>query len=158
MSAFLFPRRVEFHETDAAGLVHFSNYFRYAEAAEHALYRELEHPMMLQEGYSFFGWPRVRAQAKYSAPLYSGDLIRVELGIAELKDRSIDFQFKIFREADNVLASKGTFTTVHVVIDGTNRAMKSVPTAGFQPSSLRRRKTQHLLHYLMENRQDACST
>ena len=31
-------RRVQFHETDAAGLVHFSCFFRYMEEAEHALW------------------------------------------------------------------------------------------------------------------------
>ena len=32
-------RRVEFSETDAAGIVHFSNFFRYMEGAEHAFLR-----------------------------------------------------------------------------------------------------------------------
>ena len=32
-------RRVQFHETDLAGLVHFSIFFRYMEEAEHALWR-----------------------------------------------------------------------------------------------------------------------
>ena len=32
-------RRVQFYETDAAGVVHFSDYFRYMEEAEHALWR-----------------------------------------------------------------------------------------------------------------------
>ena len=33
-------RRVQFYETDAAGIVHFSWFFRYMEEAEHALWRE----------------------------------------------------------------------------------------------------------------------
>ena len=33
-------RRVLFYETDAAGIVHFSWFFRYMEEAEHALWRE----------------------------------------------------------------------------------------------------------------------
>ncbi|MHC4993297.1 MAG: acyl-CoA thioesterase, partial [Planctomycetota bacterium] len=32
-------RTVEFFETDMAGIVHFSNYFRYMEATEHAFFR-----------------------------------------------------------------------------------------------------------------------
>ena len=33
-------RRVQFYETDAAGIVHFSWFYRYMEEAEHALWRE----------------------------------------------------------------------------------------------------------------------
>ena len=32
-------RRVEFSETDMAGIVHYSNFFRYMEAAEHGFFR-----------------------------------------------------------------------------------------------------------------------
>ena len=38
--------RVEFCETDMMGIVHFSNFFPYAEAAEPAFYRSLEVPLM----------------------------------------------------------------------------------------------------------------
>ena len=34
MTPYRVKRRVEFHETDSAGIVHFSNFFRYMEAAE----------------------------------------------------------------------------------------------------------------------------
>ena len=36
---FRYRRRVQFAETDMAGIVHFSWYFRYMEEAEHALWR-----------------------------------------------------------------------------------------------------------------------
>jgi len=39
-------RRVEFCERGMMGIVHFSNFFRYAEAAEPAFYRSLEVPLM----------------------------------------------------------------------------------------------------------------
>jgi acyl-CoA thioester hydrolase len=35
---FRITRRVEFSETDMAGIVHFSNFFRYMETAEHAFF------------------------------------------------------------------------------------------------------------------------
>ena len=35
---FHFSKRVEFSETDMAGIVHFSNFFRYMEMAEHAYF------------------------------------------------------------------------------------------------------------------------
>jgi acyl-CoA thioester hydrolase len=126
MPAFVHYRTIEFHETDAAGLVHFSNYFKYAESAEHALYREIEYPMMKRQDASFYGWPRVRAQAKFSAPLESGEVVRIELWISEIKSKAIEWSFKLFRDRDDALAAKGSFATMHVHIDALTREMESV--------------------------------
>ena len=38
---FKFVRIVEFSETDMAGIVHFSNYCKYMEAAEHRFFRSI---------------------------------------------------------------------------------------------------------------------
>ena len=38
---FQITRRVEFSETDLAGIMHFSNFFRFMESAEHAFFRSL---------------------------------------------------------------------------------------------------------------------
>ena len=38
---FQITRRVEFSETDLAGIMHFSNFFRFMESAEHAFWRSL---------------------------------------------------------------------------------------------------------------------
>jgi len=34
-------RRVEFSDTDTAGIMHYSNYFRFMETAEHGFFRSL---------------------------------------------------------------------------------------------------------------------
>ncbi|MCS7262401.1 MAG: acyl-CoA thioesterase [Aquificaceae bacterium] len=44
---FLYRRRVQFYETDAQGIVHHSNYFRYLEEARGELLRHLGHPYSL---------------------------------------------------------------------------------------------------------------
>ena len=38
-TGFVYHRRVTFAETDMAGIVHFSNFYRYMEEAEHAFLR-----------------------------------------------------------------------------------------------------------------------
>ena len=43
--AFEIQRHVEFYETDMAGIVHFSNFFRYMETCEHAFVRSLDHEL-----------------------------------------------------------------------------------------------------------------
>jgi hypothetical protein len=41
-------RRVEFNETDLAGIVHFSNFFRYMETVEGAFYRSFGQSVILR--------------------------------------------------------------------------------------------------------------
>ena len=65
-------RRVQFAETDLAGIVHFSNFYRYMEEAEHAFYRSLGfsvHDMPRDAPGSKVGWPRVHASADFRNPL-----------------------------------------------------------------------------------------
>ena len=43
---FKFVRTVEFSETDMAGIVHFSNYSKYMEAAEPRFFRSIGHSIV----------------------------------------------------------------------------------------------------------------
>ena len=67
-------RRVEFYETDMAGIVHFSNFFRFMEACEHAFLRSLDHELHGMLDGLETGWPRVNATCDYRAPARFGDI------------------------------------------------------------------------------------
>ena len=82
-------RRVEFSETDMAGIVHFSNFFRYMESAEHAFFRSFGHSVTLNEMDEMMGLPRVQASCDYRHPLRFEDEMEIQLSILELKNRSI---------------------------------------------------------------------
>src|SRR2546423_13926804 len=60
-------RRVQFSETDAAGIVHFSCFFRYMEDAEHALWRAND--LRIHTAESAIGWPRVAASCEFHRAL-----------------------------------------------------------------------------------------
>ena len=66
---FIFKKRVEFCETDMAGIVHFSNFFRYMEMAEHAFIRSLGYSVHTEIDGCRYGWPRVRAECDYRQPI-----------------------------------------------------------------------------------------
>ncbi len=72
-------RRVEFSETDAAGIVHFSNFFRYMESAEHAFFRSLGYSIMMRRFDPPLGFPRVHVSCDYRSPLRFEDLVEVHL-------------------------------------------------------------------------------
>ena len=65
-SEYRLKRRVQFYETDMAGIVHFSWFFRYLEEAEHAMWREAG--LSIADG-SGIGWPRVEASFEFHRPL-----------------------------------------------------------------------------------------
>lgn len=86
-------RRVEFSETDMAGLMHFSNYFRFMETVEQAFFRSL--------GFSVFkcgdppvSFPRVHAECDYNLPLHFEDEVEIHLLVAEKKHKALTFAFK----------------------------------------------------------------
>ena len=85
-------RRVEFSETDMAGLMHFSNYFRYMETVEQAFFRSLGFSVF-QCGDPPVSFPRVHAECDYKLPLHFEDEVEIHLRVAEIKPRALTFAF-----------------------------------------------------------------
>lgn len=104
--------RVEFYETDMAGIVHFSNFFRFMEAAEHAFYRGLGLPLTEMVQGLESGWPRVHASCDYQSPARFGDVLTIRLFIAELRQRSIRYRFEILRDEQPI--ATGAVAVAHV--------------------------------------------
>jgi YbgC/YbaW family acyl-CoA thioester hydrolase len=94
---FKFIKRVEFAETDAAGILHFSNYFRYMEMTEHAFFRSLGLSIYAGNPVPEIGWPRVHVECHYKEPLRFEDGVEIHLLIKEIKKKSITYKF-IFRK------------------------------------------------------------
>lgn len=107
---FRYHRRVQFAETDMAGLVHFSMFFRYMEEAEHALWRAAG--LTIARAGEDTGWPRLAATFDFKAPLRFEDEFDVVVAIATLTRRTIVYTFAIEREG--TLIGSGTITTAHV--------------------------------------------
>jgi YbgC/YbaW family acyl-CoA thioester hydrolase len=91
---FKVQRRVEFSETDAAGIVHFSNFFRYMESVEHAFFRSLGHSVMWRDHQPPLGFPRVHAECDYQSPLRFEDLVEIHLLVREKRPRSLSLQIR----------------------------------------------------------------
>ena len=106
-------RRVEFSETDMAGIVHFSNFFRWMEAAEADFFRHLGEPLFGDGKGEVHGYPRVRAQCQYSAPVRFEDVVEIRLTVAEITSRSIAYRFRFHRTTgDAERVAKGEMVTV----------------------------------------------
>ena len=108
-------RRVEFSETDMAGIVHYSNFFRYMEAAEHAFFRSLGFSIVTQGTHPPVGWPRVHAHCDYHTPLRFEEEFEVHLLVLEKKSKALSYQFRFWKvgEAAREVA-RGKLTVVCV--------------------------------------------
>jgi YbgC/YbaW family acyl-CoA thioester hydrolase len=120
-----YRRRVQFYETDLAGIVHFSWYYRYMEEAEHALWRASG--LSIADPSSGVGFPRVAAACDFAAPLHFEDDIEVHVRIAELGRRKIRYECTI-RRGDVVVAT-GTMTSVCVAKTATPPRAIEIPEA-----------------------------
>jgi acyl-CoA thioester hydrolase len=112
-------RRVEFFETDLAGIVHFSNYLRYMEMAEHDFLRSLGWSVTGAHGGRKIGWPRVHVTCDYRAPLAFEDDVEVQVLVRERRSRSIEYVHVIRKGggADAPVVAVGRMVAVCVVID-----------------------------------------
>ncbi|MDP1579628.1 MAG: thioesterase family protein [Candidatus Didemnitutus sp.] len=122
ISAFAHTRTVEFAETDMAGIVHFSNFFRWMEACETAFVRSLGLPVVSFMPGQAVGWPRVNAQCDYRSPLRFGDTVEVRLLVKEVRTRSICYVFQFRKVSDGQVAetpvAQGEIVAVCVAGDG----------------------------------------
>jgi acyl-CoA thioester hydrolase len=131
---------VEFFETDMAGIMHFSNFFRFMESAEHAYYRSLG--FSVDEAKSLgFGWPRVKAECEYRHPLRFEDIVEIRVNVLRLGTRSItlEFQFSKAEEGREISVATGAITAVCVERDAQTGEFRPVPI----PEGIRSRIQAH---------------
>jgi len=104
---FRFEIPVRWVDTDALRVVHYSNYFRYVEAAEEELYRSLGFTFRdLNENYKI-AIPRVEAFCQYKAAARFGDIVVVILRLGEGTEKTMRYDFDIQRKADGELLCNG---------------------------------------------------
>jgi YbgC/YbaW family acyl-CoA thioester hydrolase len=125
---FQITRRVEFSETDLAGIMHFSNFFRFMESAEHAFFRSLGFSVARSGDGLELCLPRVHAECDYAVPLRFEDEVQVRLLVERKGRRSLTYQFRFSRlngsVSEEVARGRLTVASVERQADGT---MKAVP-------------------------------
>jgi len=124
---FKLTRRIEFAETDMAGIVHFANFYRMMEVTEHAFFRSLGFSIHGHDPVSTTGWPRVSASCDFRAPLRFEDEVEIHLLVAEVRTRSIRYQFIFRKVADGVEIARGTMAAVCATVDKVSGKLVPVP-------------------------------
>ncbi len=111
MKDFRVQLRVAWVETDAAQVVHFTNYFRYFEKAEEEFYNKLGFNFSSLNKYDVW-LPRIEAYCRYFSPCRFNDLIEVSLRIDELREKSIRYGFTINNLTTGKKAAEGYVVVV----------------------------------------------
>ncbi len=107
---FRVQRLVEFADTDMAGIVHFSQFFRYMESAEHAYLRACGLSVMLEWEGEHLTFPRVAASCDYARPARFEDVLDVTVRVERIGRSSIAYAFEFFK--GEAAIAKGGITCV----------------------------------------------
>ena len=103
-------RRVQFYETDVAGIVHFSWFYRYMEEAEHALWREAG--LSIAPGGSEIGFPRVSTAFDFHRPLRFEDEFEMWIRITDITTSTISYKCVLTSAEAKIASGALTMTCV----------------------------------------------
>ena len=110
-SSFTTTHRVEFHETDLAGIVHFANFYRYMEVAEHEFLHSLGLSIMeKRDDGSTWGWPRVSAKCSFESPAFYQDVLEVRVTVERIGVKSLTINYDFWRDETRI--ARGQMKTV----------------------------------------------
>lgn len=132
---FCHSRLVEFHDTDLAGIVHFANFLRFVESAEHAFFRSLGFPVHTTSGTEQQGWPRLEVSCRYLKPARFEQTLRICLRLEKLGATSLTYSFWIFGPDSTPQSpiATGRCSIIHVALDTRTHQLHKAPI----PAALR---------------------
>src|ERR1700733_7485083 len=103
-------RFVEFADTDMAGIMHFSAFFRFMEAAEHALLRSLGLSVFKEIGGEMITFPRGSASCDYRSPARCEEVLEIDVTVDRVGTKSVTYGFAFSHNGRDV--AKGKMTSV----------------------------------------------
>ena len=92
-AAYRLIRRIQFADTDAAGVAHFSRLLVMVEEAEHDFLRSLQIPILTESS----AWPCIALDVNYLGKCEFGDLMAIELHVTTIGRTSVTFEFHAFQ-------------------------------------------------------------
>lgn len=110
LPTFRATRRVEFRDTDAAQIAHFSVFFHYMEEVEHEFLRSLGLSVLIQHEQGPLSWPRVAASCQYRGAVRFEDVLDIELTVARVGEKSVTYTFRFTHQGRDV--AEGQITSV----------------------------------------------
>jgi acyl-CoA thioester hydrolase len=101
-------RLVEFADTDMAGIMHFSSFFRYMEAAEHELLRNLGFSVYSEIDGDVVSFPRVAAKCEFHSPAKCEDVLDIDVTVKRVGTKSVTYGFDFSQHGRDVATGEMT--------------------------------------------------
>ena len=102
MHEFRTQRRVEFADTDMAGICHFARYAVFMETAEHEMLVAIGQSVHMKHDGREIGWPRVRIELEYQRPAHFGDLLDIHVRVLRKGTKSMTYGFTFTRDGEEI--------------------------------------------------------
>ncbi len=108
--SFTYATPVRFSDVDHAGIVYYPRFFHLF----HVAFEELWRARIGARAYADLldrdrvGFPAVRAECDYKAPLRFGDTAEIEVSVSKLGDKSITFHYRVYRAAEGGTTARVT--------------------------------------------------
>ena len=93
-------RKIEFSDTDLAGIVHFARFFVFMETAEHEFLNSLGTSVATEIDDNKIGWPRLSAKCEYHKPLKFEDIVDIQVQVKHKGTKSITYRFDFKKDGE----------------------------------------------------------
>jgi acyl-CoA thioester hydrolase len=133
VSAFSWPVRVYWEDTDAGGIVYYANYLKFMERARSEWLRAIgleQGPLQQEHGLMFVV---VNAESHFQRPARYGDLLQVTCEVEKSTKASLTFKQDIFR--DSPAGDSATEAGRELLVTGRVR-VACLDAAKFRPRAL----------------------
>lgn len=96
MKTHIYQFRVEWGDTDAAGIVFSPNFYKWMDEAIHYYFESIGYPLSKLFREKKIGLPIIESSCKFQKPLYSPENAVIHTTIMELREKSITFNHEFF--------------------------------------------------------------
>ena len=110
--------RVRYAETDAAGIVYYSNFFVYFEVGKMEMFRELGLPYDLR-------LPMIEAHCDFKNTAKFDDVLEIHTTVPEVYEKGFKVVSKIFRNDKGKLTPIAKGYTIHLTTDKNRKVQKT---------------------------------
>ena len=126
---FSITRRVEFSETDLAGIMHFTNFYRWMENVEHEFFRSNGLSIHTKLDGQHIGWPRLESTCKFKRPLKFEEIVIIDLSIEEITQKTVTYKFDFKKElnGETLRVAQGQMTTVCATVEPSTGKLAAIP-------------------------------
>jgi len=121
-------RKIEFADTDMAGIVHFTRFFGFMESAEHEFLRSLGTSVVSEYDGNKIGWPRLAASCEYLSPLRFEDDVEIHLCVVKKGTKVLAYRFHFTCQGKAI--AHGELTTV-CCITNPGEELRAIPIPDF---------------------------